>query len=238
MLLFSVTNMGMFPSTRIKSLSMVVAFPLNPPLSSLHGSYRLHLSRLFSSASSTNDEMQDLITKEKNDQETMTAKHKVTWRTKTSAAAEDSGDIQTLTFDVYSGETLRTAALRRNVVSPHNGRANLINCRGLGTCGTCAVEITPKENIEPRERNQMEQLRFNFPPHSFHNNTKLRLACQIQVRGDIEVTKRTGFWGQREEVASASNPQHYFGELEYLLDRKSPDVTERGQGKDEANNEQ
>lgn len=38
------------------------------------------------------------------------------------------------------GAKLRTALLQAGV-SPHNGRATLINCRGLGTCGTCAVEI-------------------------------------------------------------------------------------------------
>jgi len=43
-------------------------------------------------------------------------------------------------FRVPAGTKLRTAMLL-NGVSPHNGRAQLINCRGLGTCGTCAVEI-------------------------------------------------------------------------------------------------
>lgn len=38
------------------------------------------------------------------------------------------------------GATLRTAMLEAGV-TPHNGRATLINCRGLGTCGTCAVEV-------------------------------------------------------------------------------------------------
>lgn len=38
------------------------------------------------------------------------------------------------------GATLRTAMLEAGV-TPHNGRAALINCRGLGTCGTCAVEV-------------------------------------------------------------------------------------------------
>jgi ferredoxin len=38
------------------------------------------------------------------------------------------------------GSKLRTAMLLSGV-SPYNGKAQLINCRGLGTCGTCAVEI-------------------------------------------------------------------------------------------------
>lgn len=43
-------------------------------------------------------------------------------------------------FTVPPGTKLRTAMLQAGV-SPHNGRAQLINCRGLGTCGTCAVEV-------------------------------------------------------------------------------------------------
>lgn len=161
-------------------------------------------------------------------------KHTVTWRTQSSQeiGVEDIEDAA-LSFHAYSGETLRTAALRRNVVSPHNGRANLVNCRGLGTCGTCAVEIVSgRANVEPPARNQIEKLRFNFPPHNFHNNTNLRLACQIQIFGDVEVIKRTGFWGQQKDLAVASNPQHYFGNLEYLLDGKSPDVESTKQPED------
>ena len=67
--------------------------------------------------------------------------HHVTWQTATG----------NLTFDAYHGETLRTAALRRGFVSPHNGRANLINCRGLGTCGTCAVAVTGE--VKPADWN-------------------------------------------------------------------------------------
>jgi ferredoxin len=137
--------------------------------------------------------------------------HQVRWKTAT-------GD---LVFDAQDGETVRTAALRRGLVSPHNGRANLINCRGLGTCGTCAVQIDGA--VQPVERNVKEQLRLSFPPHgSSLTSSTLRLACQVQVRGDIEVTKRTGFWGQYVDLAEGSIPSQPFGELEFVLDDKSP----------------
>jgi ferredoxin len=137
--------------------------------------------------------------------------HQVRWKTAT-------GDI---VFDALDGETVRTAALRRGLISPHNGRANLINCRGLGTCGTCAVQIDG--NVQPADRNAREKLRLSFPPHgSSLTSSTLRLACQVQVRGDIEVTKRTGFWGQYEDLAEGSIPSQPFGELEFLLDDKSP----------------
>ena len=177
--------------------------------------------RLFSSASPSDNEAQPQSSMEQDESDVN--KYTVTWLT--TKEEEEKG--ASISFDVYDGETLRTAALRRNVASPHNGRANLINCRGLGTCGTCAVEIVEGQ-VEPSERNSVEQLRFNFPPHNFHNNTKLRLACQIQVRSNVQVLKRTGFWGQKEDLVDPSVPQRYFGELEYLLDNKSPpDVNEK-----------
>jgi ferredoxin len=139
------------------------------------------------------------------------AVHQVRWKTATR-------DIY---FDAKDGETVRTAALRRGLISPHNGRANLINCRGMGTCGTCAIQIDG--NVQPADRNAREKVRLSFPPHgSSLTSSTLRLACQVQVRGDIQVTKRTGFWGQYEDLAEGSIPSQPFGELEFLLDDKSP----------------
>jgi len=78
------------------------------------------------------------------------------------------------------GTTLRTALLEAGV-TPHNGRATLINCRGLGTCGTCAVEVQGAE--EPEEWTTQERLRLNFPPHGPPGNQRLRLACQVGLPG-------------------------------------------------------
>ena len=127
---------------------------------------------------------------------------------------------------IQKGEILRSAMLKRGI-SPHNGRSRLINCRGLGTCGTCAVEVVPDESddaIEPKERNTKERLRLNFPPHgSSDQSSNLRLACQIQVNGDISVKKRTGFWGQDTgDLAEEFESELWFGDLEYIMDDKSP----------------
>lgn len=132
---------------------------------------------------------------------------------------------------IQKGEILRTALMKRGI-SPHNGNSRLINCRGLGTCGTCAVEVTSPSNdkntIEPMERNMKEKIRLNFPPHgSDDQSSNLRLACQIQVRGNIHVTKKAGFWGQsgvKDDLAMEYEAKSYFGELEYVLDDKSPNV--------------
>lgn len=159
----------------------------------------------------------------------------------------------TKTVSVQRGEVLRTAMLKRGV-SPHNGKSRLINCRGLGTCGTCAVEVRAKtatdndndENgyetetetetdskinidantdaIVPRDRNTRENLRLNFPPHGSNDQSShLRLACQIQINGDVHVKKRSGFWGQNAtELADEYDAELYFGDLEFVLDQKSP----------------
>ena len=130
-------------------------------------------------------------------------------------------------FEVKDGEVLRSAALKRGI-SPHNGKSMLINCRGLGTCGTCAVEVTGLSRseicpVKPVEKNTKERIRLNFPPHDANNQSpNLRLACQIQVLGDLHVTKRTGFWGENKELASSNEAKLYFGNLEYILDDKSP----------------
>jgi len=79
----------------------------------------------------------------------------------------------------------------REGVSPHNGRARLLNCKGFGTCGTCAVAIEGPV-APPSSR---EKLRFRVPPH--RPDSGLRLACQVEVGTDeLVVRKHPGFWGQ------------------------------------------
>ena len=203
---------------------MAAWIPSHSCLSTLSHSPRLFSeSTLFSASSShTGGSIEDQESTDSVAPESQN-RHTVTWQTQAtnSKNADSLNNDDTISFEIYDGETLRTAALRRNVASPHNGRANLINCRGLGTCGTCAVEVSGR--VEPPERSPIEKARLNFPPHNFHNNEKLRLACQIVPRGDIHVVKRTGFWGQKEDLAVPSTPQHYFGDLEYILDNKSPE---------------
>lgn len=84
--------------------------------------------------------------------------------------------------------------LLRNGTSPHNGLARKLNCRGFGTCGTCAVRIDgPVPDPGP-----VEQWRLGFPPHQ--KDSGLRLACQVVVKDDLRVTKHEGFWGHRVDA--------------------------------------
>ena len=96
-------------------------------------------------------------------------------------------------FECESGSNLRKVLLD-NGIDLYNGNSKTINCRSLGTCGTCAIAIEG----EVSEPNWKEKTRLGLPPHSSDSNR--RLACQIKVLGDIKVTKYDGFWGQGSEV--------------------------------------
>lgn len=104
--------------------------------------------------------------------------------------------MPTVTFDGERVDCESGARLRRVLLdaglSPHNGPTAL-SCHGLGTCGTCAVEIEG-DVAEPTPR---ERARLDFPPHSVGSG--LRLACRVRVTDDLRVTKHDGFWGHRIE---------------------------------------
>ncbi|MBD0337082.1 MAG: (2Fe-2S)-binding protein [Cyanobacteria bacterium Co-bin13] len=93
------------------------------------------------------------------------------------------------TFDCKPGANLRQVLLQ-NGINLYNGQSHLINCRGIGTCGTCAVEIEGLISAA----NWRDLTRRSLPPHDCDRT--LRLACQTQVLGDVRVTKYDGFWGQ------------------------------------------
>jgi ferredoxin len=92
-------------------------------------------------------------------------------------------------IDCESGAILREVLLAADE-TPHNGRSRLLNCRGHGSCGTCAVAVDGSVS-EPTRR---ERLRLSTPPHDADSG--LRLACQTRVRGEVAVEKFGGFWGQ------------------------------------------
>jgi ferredoxin len=88
---------------------------------------------------------------------------------------------------------LRTILLQ-NGIDLYNSGAKVINCRGIGSCGTCAVKVEG----EVSAANWRDKVRRSLPPHS--PTTDLRLACQTQVLGDVKLTKFDGFWGQGSQT--------------------------------------
>ena len=95
-------------------------------------------------------------------------------------------------IECETGANLR-AVLMESGLPLYNGVARAIHCRGLGTCGTCAVEV--RGDVSPPTR--VERWRLGFPPHQHRSG--LRLACQCKVMGDLELKKHEGLWGHRVE---------------------------------------
>jgi ferredoxin len=98
------------------------------------------------------------------------------------------------------GARLRSVLLEAGL-DPHNGRSTSLNCRGHGTCGTCAVAVSAPDGSAPDVSpvGVRERARLSFPPHSPESG--LRLACQTRVHGDVVVEKHPGFWGHLVETA-------------------------------------
>ena len=92
-------------------------------------------------------------------------------------------------LEVNEGVRLREALFEQGL-TPHNGQTRWFNCKGFGSCGTCAVHLEG----DVHEKTRMERWRLDFPPHQAVDG--LRLACQVRVESDLVVTKYEGFWGQ------------------------------------------
>ena len=97
------------------------------------------------------------------------------------------------TFECDRGANLRQVLLK-NGIDLYNGGSRVINCRGIGTCGTSAVVVAG----EVSKVNWRDKTRRSLPPHS--PTRTLRLACQTQVLGNVCVIKFDGFWGQGERI--------------------------------------
>lgn len=83
---------------------------------------------------------------------------------------------ETLEFKVGYGANLRQAAIYKDV-EIYKGYNTLLNCRGMGFCGTCLMEVEPMENVNPR----------TFFEKIHKVNGSQRLGCRVKVYGDINV---------------------------------------------------
>lgn len=104
-------------------------------------------------------------------------------------------------LDCETGANLRTLLLEADV-DLYNGPAATVNCRGLGTCGTCAVAVDGPTS----DPTAIERARLSVPPHD--GDSGLRLACQTSVEGDCTVRKYPGTWGQRTDQSPVDPTDH------------------------------
>ena len=109
-------------------------------------------------------------------------------------------------IEVPRGANLRKEAIKAGVNFTQGfngircGHQQYLNCHGFGQCGMCRVKITKgMENASPM--GLMERTRFKWPiptpspagprPVALHgfvgNEDTMRLACKVEVLGDMEV---------------------------------------------------
>ncbi|MEZ6086913.1 MAG: 2Fe-2S iron-sulfur cluster-binding protein [Pirellulaceae bacterium] len=88
------------------------------------------------------------------------------------------------------GANLRQVLMQAKLPLYHKV-ARPFHCRGLGTCGTCAVKIRGSVSWPTK----IELWRLKLPPHTMEAG--LRLACQCEVHGDVDVEKFGGVWGHK-----------------------------------------
>jgi ferredoxin len=98
-------------------------------------------------------------------------------------------------LEVEPGANLRQAALAAGIVI-YKGFDKVINCRGLGLCGTCKVLVKKgMENLSAKTLR--EKFNLNFHPFTMiaalgHEN-EMRLSCQVKVNGDCTIETRPAF---------------------------------------------
>lgn len=110
-----------------------------------------------------------------------------------------------ITAEVQDGEDLRTVA-RRNGVELYSGPHKVVNCMGLGMCCSCNVNVTSgEENCS--SKGILEKIhKWTHPLLALkilsNPDKEVRLACQTQVHGDVEVETHPAinwhgdkFWG-------------------------------------------
>lgn len=77
-------------------------------------------------------------------------------------------------------ETILRDATIKNGIDLYKTFAKLMNCGGVGQCGTCVVEVlSGAESLS--ERTDAEERKLRNKPATY------RLACQTLVLGDITV---------------------------------------------------
>lgn len=96
------------------------------------------------------------------------------------------------TVEVPAGSNLRKEAMKAGVQLypfPHN----MLNCMGFGLCTSCRVIV--KKGLENcTHQSAFEKVSMITNPLTFFarlgHEKDLRLACQMQVNGDIEVVTK------------------------------------------------
>jgi ferredoxin len=99
--------------------------------------------------------------------------------------------IDDKSIECDKGTNLRKLLVTHNA-HLYNQNSKYLNCRGIGTCGTCAVEVIG--DVRPSKPGLLELKRISIlNPENIPN---FRLACYCYIESDVTVIKHNGFWGE------------------------------------------
>jgi ferredoxin len=91
-------------------------------------------------------------------------------------------------IQVPVGANLRSEAMRAGV-QVYPGVHKLLHCPGAGLCHTCRVLVTKgMENASPM--GAWERLQLKVSMAYVGHEGQMRLSCQTQVNGDLDVVTR------------------------------------------------
>jgi len=90
----------------------------------------------------------------------------------------ETGDVQEVRLGY--GANLRQAILYTEA-EIYKGINKFLNCRGMGLCAKCLVEIDNPENVNADTFFESTQRKL----HKFPENQ--RMSCRVKVYGDIHV---------------------------------------------------
>jgi ferredoxin len=91
-------------------------------------------------------------------------------------------------IEVPAGSNLRQEA-RKAGIEVYRGLDKLLNCRGLGLCGTCRVLVKKgMENLSAK--GSWERFKLSTMLSAIGHEDEMRLACKAQVNGDCSVVTR------------------------------------------------
>jgi ferredoxin len=85
--------------------------------------------------------------------------------------------------EVPAGKNLKTLALELGI-NPHREFFRGVNCGYLGLCGTCQVWVNESAPGSTNRRNFRETIAGT--------RGQRRLACQVRILGDVEITTFAG----------------------------------------------
>lgn len=140
-------------------------------------------------------------------------------------------------IEVPAGSNLRDVARKAGIDiyyrfagCPNWLAQNVLNCHGLGLCGTCGVHLvegaeTGAEPADWRERARVaiyDPLTPHLPAGRIGHEKEFRLACRTIVKGDLKVLTQPYNWfgkGTKDDLERIGRRTE---EYDALLKKKNP----------------